>query len=123
MVGFAAGSYAGVVCISFFSYGYGDHRDLHGLTRSFPTRRSSDLVVADGGGGYSAAGHCIAAAHRFGHAAGRREDIAQIGRAHAELQSLMRISYAVFCSKKKKQAGVRDKQTSLVSYYRAMGKS
>src|SRR3546814_2429700 len=27
----------------------------------------------------------------------------QIGRAHSELQSLMRISYAVFCLKKKKQ--------------------
>src|SRR3546814_8644230 len=27
----------------------------------------------------------------------------EIGRAHAELQSLMRISYAVFCLKKKKQ--------------------
>src|SRR3546814_17080737 len=24
---------------------YGDHRDLHVLTHSFPTRRSSDLVV------------------------------------------------------------------------------
>src|SRR3546814_13618849 len=23
---------------------YGDHRDLHGLTHSFPTRRSSDLA-------------------------------------------------------------------------------
>src|SRR3546814_3406118 len=32
------------------------------------------------------------------HATQRR----QIGRAHAELQSLMRISYAVFCLKKKK---------------------
>src|SRR3546814_1021965 len=30
----------------------------------------------------------------------RRRD--QIGRAHSELQSLMRISYAVFCLKKKK---------------------
>src|SRR3546814_3755268 len=29
-------------------------------------------------------------------------DREQIGRAHAELQSLMRISYAVFCLKKKK---------------------
>src|SRR3546814_7285750 len=29
-------------------------------------------------------------------------DIMQIGRAHVELQSLMRISYAVFCLKKKK---------------------
>src|SRR3546814_4153020 len=28
---------------------------------------------------------------------------AEIGRAHVELQSLMRISYAVFCLKKKKQ--------------------
>src|SRR3546814_8390422 len=27
----------------------------------------------------------------------------EIGRAHAELQSLMRISYAVFCLKKKKK--------------------
>src|SRR3546814_18130324 len=27
----------------FFFYGYGDHRDLHVLTHSFPTRRSSDL--------------------------------------------------------------------------------
>src|SRR3546814_8887112 len=28
----------------------------------------------------------------------------EIGRAHAELQSLMRISYAVFCLKKKKKS-------------------
>src|SRR3546814_283322 len=28
----------------FFFYGYGDHRDLHVLTPSFPTRRSSDLL-------------------------------------------------------------------------------
>src|SRR3546814_12054438 len=27
----------------FFVYLYGDHRDLHVLTHSFPTRRSSDL--------------------------------------------------------------------------------
>src|SRR3546814_983157 len=32
----------------------------------------------------------------------RRTMIAQIGRAQSELQSLMRISYAVFCLKKKK---------------------
>src|SRR3546814_10545167 len=34
------------VCVRlfiFFFYGYGDHRDLHVLTHSFPTRRSSDL--------------------------------------------------------------------------------
>src|SRR3546814_2934246 len=28
-----------------FFYGYGDHRDLHVLTHSFPTRRSSDLLA------------------------------------------------------------------------------
>src|SRR3546814_20997411 len=28
----------------FFFYGYGDHRDLHVLAHSFPTRRSSDLT-------------------------------------------------------------------------------
>src|SRR3546814_10831365 len=33
----------------------------------------------------------------------------EIGRAHVELQSLMRISYAVFCLKKKKQ---KNKRTS-----------
>src|SRR3546814_14500360 len=31
----------------FFFYWYGDHRDLHVLTHSFPTRRSSDLGVLD----------------------------------------------------------------------------
>src|SRR3546814_2582987 len=31
-----------------------------------------------------------------------QDDAFQIGRAHVELQSLMRISYAVFCLKKKK---------------------
>src|SRR3546814_9497642 len=33
-------------------------------------------------------------------------DVAQIGRAHSELQSLMRLSYAVFCLKKKKKKNV-----------------
>src|SRR3546814_21145809 len=32
-----------VVSSCFFFLGYGDHRDLHGLTHSFPTRRASDL--------------------------------------------------------------------------------
>src|SRR3546814_12084913 len=30
-------------CMLFFFVCYGDHRDLHVLTHSFPTRRSSDL--------------------------------------------------------------------------------
>src|SRR3546814_2151057 len=33
------------ICVSCFFYRYGDHRDLHVLTHSFPTRRSSDLIV------------------------------------------------------------------------------
>src|SRR3546814_8862079 len=36
-------------------------------------------------------------------AAGREQPRPQIGRAHVELQSLMRISYAVFCLKQHKQ--------------------
>src|SRR3546814_17015133 len=32
------------LCIYFFFYVYGDHRDLHVLTLSFPTRRSSDRM-------------------------------------------------------------------------------
>src|SRR3546814_2664661 len=38
---------------------------------------------------------------RFGQAGDMGRDV-EIGRAHSELQSLMRISYAVFCLKKKK---------------------
>src|SRR3546814_7714513 len=51
-----------VVCLFillFFFYCYGDHRDLHLLTLSFPTRRSSDLGKEDrrGPGGVSRALH------------------------------------------------------------------
>src|SRR3546814_4243654 len=35
----------------------------------------------------------------------------EIGRAHSELQSLMRNSYAVFCLKKKKQEATSNNQT------------
>src|SRR3546814_13727170 len=34
------------LCFVFFFYCYGDTRDLHVLTHSFPTRRSSDLPAA-----------------------------------------------------------------------------
>src|SRR3546814_2451802 len=44
--------------------------------------------------------HLEQAAHR---AAWSLKDNYQIGRAHSELPSLMRIAYAVFCLKKKKQ--------------------
>src|SRR3546814_9221115 len=44
--------------------------------------------------------------------ASARCDAEQIGRAHVELQSLMRISYAVFCLKKK------NKTKLLIAYNR-----
>src|SRR3546814_2948925 len=35
-----------LICLSSFLFEcYGDHRDLHVLTHSFPTRRSSDLTA------------------------------------------------------------------------------
>src|SRR3546814_15554888 len=40
------------VCIlTCFVEGYGDHRDLHVLTHSFPTRRSSYLSAKSAGSG------------------------------------------------------------------------
>src|SRR3546814_17131980 len=43
MLSFLLSSTSLSLCIFFFFYEYGDHRDLHVLTHSFPTRRSSDL--------------------------------------------------------------------------------
>src|SRR3546814_1949140 len=102
--------------------GYGDTRDLHVLTPSFPTRRSSDLPAAFRGAIAKKASGAQALPMRL---ACRLQLIplanpAQIQCHHAysewksmehvrseehtsELQSLMRISYAVFCLKKKKK--------------------
>src|SRR3546814_14541576 len=103
----------------------GDHRDLHVQTHAFPTRRSSELWTVQR---WSAAGGhvCAPAARRpfppsmmqscGAHPAGRQilTHCLPGGRALApaegevrseehtsELQSLMRLSYAVFCLKKK----------------------
>src|SRR3546814_7523213 len=93
---------------------------LHVLTPSFPTRRSSDLI----GRAHDAVGPgqhpririgavaVVEPASRAGlHAAlaqagAHRHRRAPRGRSEehtSELQSLMRISYAVFCLKKKKK--------------------
>src|SRR3546814_5321174 len=121
---------------------YGDHQDLHVLTHSFPTRRSSDLnllewmfdgLIADGVVSQSDASSMYEAGEtvlKFGGASVKQTsssynyanlidngfasvtmatDIAdpeRISRKRSEehtseLQSLMRISYAVFCLKKK----------------------
>src|SRR3546814_4411789 len=41
----------------------------------------------------------------------------EIGRATSELQSLMRISYAVFCLKKKKQKSNKDVNITTIGYH------
>src|SRR3546814_11855608 len=101
------------VVFLFLFYGYGDHRDLHVLTHSFPTRRSSDLPSSPrtqscpppwrGRGRACSRGAWAVSPMTIGQ--GRRQERqeqAQRSEEHtSELQSLMRISYAVFCLKKK----------------------
>src|SRR3546814_3483770 len=143
---------------SVFFYWHGDHRDLHVLTHSFPTRRSSDLrssapslihedsnlikrairdiysreiddVLVEGDEGYRAAkafmkllmpSHAkkvqayidpVPLFQRFGvegQLSAMYQPVVQLksggyrSEEHtSELQSLMRLSYAVFCLKKK----------------------
>src|SRR3546814_18884449 len=91
---------------SLFFLCYGDHRDLHVLTHSFPTRRSSDLRESMSPVDELFAWKALASEGRA------LEDIAAdfgvtplvVRRSEehtSELQSIMRISYAVFCLKKK----------------------
>src|SRR3546814_5861278 len=115
----------------FYFYVYGDHRVLHVLTHSCPTRRSSDLLrsIRHGAPDTSQSSqHWAQPIDRSvsGNRSPRPQptnvlEIAFAGTivAHAsrstitwrrsrseehtsELQSLMRISYAVFCLNKKK---------------------
>src|SRR3546814_20081404 len=96
----------------FFVYGHGYHRNLLVLTHSLPTRRSSDLRAS----------RLIRAS---GRAAPRPAPtrwcapapcstcppIPSRSEEHtSELQSLMRISYAVFCLKKKKRHRTKNKK-------------
>src|SRR6056297_1726797 len=77
----------------FFVSRYGDHRVLHVLTHSFPTRRSSDracfavVPVAE-----QVSAKRLAGALNAGTAT-----LARSEEHTSELQSLRRISYAVFC--------------------------
>src|SRR3546814_9812803 len=102
--------------VFFFSL-YGYHRDLHVLTHSFPTRRSSDL----GHNRDCGAGMPVRTRRNRDRSAflphlrdrlpwrppsksGRSIGGGARSEEHtSELQSLMRISYAVFCFKKNKR--------------------
>src|SRR3546814_9865534 len=91
----------------FFFYGFGDHRDLHVLTHSFPTRRASDLSACPAS--HSACWSCSPRrrwpprrpARNPRRSRGRRPTTARSEEHTSELQSLMRNSYAAFCLKKK----------------------
>src|SRR3546814_3712749 len=127
--------------VLFFFYCYGHHRDLHVLTHSFPTRRSSDLCrfscsLISSNGGENRRSVLVSLIRRSGTvsrnivsrpfsesalvgssglpirwSAGREMPLRPAmypspkrSEEHtSELQSLMRISYAVFCLKKKKK--------------------
>src|SRR3546814_20360162 len=96
----------------------GDHRDLHILTHSIPTRRSSDLNPLPNMPKHASSlwtrfdpieqlgiGACVI--YQGKRYAATDNQVAMPGYTRSEehtseLQSLMRISYAVFCLKKKK---------------------
>src|SRR3546814_6514577 len=96
----------------------GDHRDLHVLTHSFPTRRSSDLRArcrerrskpspGESGGNPASCFSTEMAVTPTGGVSSRHSLPPTGGwggsEEHtSELQSLMRTSYAVFCLKTKK---------------------
>src|SRR3546814_1679389 len=118
-----------IVILFFFEF-TGDHRDLPVLTHSFPTRRSSDLAalpavprrhrragvrqdrVRAARLGARALRRRVRLRRREGQRRARADDAGAgarrgceiDGRSEehtSELQSLMRISYAVFCLNKK----------------------
>src|SRR3546814_9582066 len=114
------GPCAGYICCFFERYD--DHRDLHVLTQSFPTRRSSDLsIVVDlkSEEGLALvkdlAAKCDVLVENYrpgvmdrlglGYETLKAINPRLIYRSEehtSELQSLMRTSYAVFCLKQKK---------------------
>src|SRR3546814_10815777 len=121
--------------VFFFFKGYGDHRNLPVLTHSFPTRRSSDradqgalpqpgmvgwqLLFALAGRGDEAPGFPPWLGRgwrrigRRGACSATRRSRGGICRSEehtSELQSLMRISYAVFCLNKKKHTEITNKR-------------
>src|SRR3546814_9225183 len=98
-----------LVCVFFFS-GLGDHRVLHVLTHSFPTRRSSDLfalVVANfPSDGFLGACTRMGKLRNSGDSGGGyfSSNVWRSEEHTSDLQSLMRIPYAAFCLTKKNTA-------------------
>src|SRR3546814_12483717 len=92
------------VIVVFFEC-YCDRRDRHVLTHSFPTRRSSDLGCA--APAWRVALHDLSVAtsghYRRGFDPASGQPIVRSEEHTSELQSLMRISYAVFCLKNNKK--------------------
>src|SRR3546814_8764357 len=96
-----------IICC-FFVEGYGDHRDLHVLTHSFPTRRSSDLgatrpgfaVTLDAAPTLPGIAAALATIEAVLVTLLDNSRQARSEEHTSELQSLMRNSYAVFCLKK-----------------------
>src|SRR3546814_9356593 len=88
-------------------YGSGDHRDLHVLTRSCPTRLSSDLFSLLAGARDDRKGGARPRREQPAHGDPPQRAAVALGidarsEEHtSELQSLMRNLYAVFCLKKK----------------------
>src|SRR3546814_11445141 len=118
------------MCSTFFFYGSGGPRDLHVLKHSCPTRRSSDLLMRPWllpgvvvsflwawifNDSYGVVDHVLSLVglpgiSLLGDPAGAMAAVViaktwnSFPRSEehtSELQSLMRISYAVFCLKKK----------------------
>src|SRR3546814_5919272 len=79
--------------VSFFYDGYGDHLDLHVLTHSFPTRRSSDLPAKGsmGKGWY----HCKDCRKKFTVRVGTLYE-----RSHVKLHKWLMATH-LLCSSKK----------------------
>src|SRR3546814_4859651 len=104
----------------FFKW-YGHHQDLHVLTHSFPTRRSSDLAAPSRVRLHARRGRARLPRRVHGRADRRRcfgvrglcrrTPKQRRSEEHtSELQSLMRISYAVFCLTNKKTKDLAHKK-------------
>src|SRR3546814_4295013 len=117
--------------VLFLFYCDADHLDLHVLTHSFPTRRSSDLRLLflriehmqDGADQQRVAG-LLPMAPAFERAfvvdqdVGDVLDVADLVRSEehtSELQSLMRITYAAFCLKKKNTSSTTNRTKYIVT--------